>query len=298
MMAVGLRSRLHNIRVVYRRFKALVEHGITIPRRSEMERLRAQHDSNGDRLARSGYKIYSQHEEDGMIAEIFRRIGCRSHYFIEFGVGDGLENNTLALLMQEWKGIWLEADAECCRRILEGLPETIGSGQLAIKHALITRENIDALITGHNPPEEIDLLSIDIDGNDFHVWEQIRSVKARVVVIEYNPKFPPPIEYCMEYDASHQWDLSDHCGASLAFLERRFRARDYSLVACDVTGNNAFFVRSNLAETHFQGPFTARAKYEPARFDLVSIPSGHPPSYRTIERRLRLQKSVGSPETE
>ena len=178
-----------------------------------------------------------------------------------------------------------------------GLPETIGCGQLTIKHTFITRENIDALIREAHAPAEIDLLSIDIDGNEFHVWEQIQCVKARVVVIEYNPKFPPPIEYCMQYDANHCWDLSDHCGASLSYLERQFSARDYSLVACDVTGNNAFFVRSDLARAHFHGPFTAQAQYEAARFDLVSVPSGHPASYRTVERRVRFRQSSGQSET-
>src|ERR1035441_7135759 len=96
-MTVGFRRRLQNIQTLYRYCKVLAKHGLTIPRRSEMERLRAQRrDLGDDRLASWGYKIYRQHHEDGMIAEIFRRIGCQSRYFIEFGVGDGLENNSLA----------------------------------------------------------------------------------------------------------------------------------------------------------------------------------------------------------
>ncbi len=282
-----------NMRIFYRELRDLAEYGLIMSRRLEMNQLRVQaRHPNDDRLARWGYKIYSQHEEDGMIAEIFRRIGCKSRYFIEFGVGNGLENNTLALLIQGWKGVWIEGNEELCRRIRAGMPDTISSGQLIVKQALITRENIGDLLRAENPPQEVDLLSVDIDGNDYHVWERIDCVNARVVVIEYNPKFPPPVDYCMQYDASYCWDQSDCGGASLNFLERKFRDRGYSLVGCDVSGTNAFFVRSDVAAGHFQCSSTAEFHYEPARFDLVSIPSGHPPSYRTVETRVRLGREA------
>ncbi|HEX4227164.1 MAG TPA: hypothetical protein VHZ07_00740 [Bryobacteraceae bacterium] len=292
-MNLNLQRRVSGVYKFYKQSVALAEQALIIPRRSEMERLRAQDRyPRVDRLARWGYKIYSQHDEDGMIAEIFRRIGCESHYFIEFGVGAGLENNTLALLIQDWRGIWIEGNQEFYQKIRAGMPQTIGSGQLSLKQSFITRENIDHLISDEHPPAEIDLLSIDIDGNDFHVWDQIHCVRPRVVVIEYNPKFPPPLDYCMQYDASHCWDLTDHYGASLSFLERQFRIRGYSLVGCDVTGTNAFFVRTELAQKTFNCPFTAEFHYESARFDLVGVPSGHAPSYRTVEARVRSARST------
>jgi hypothetical protein len=287
-MNLNLRRRVRNMYTFYRHCIAVAEQASIAALQSELGRLRAQDHYRGvERLARWGYKIYSQHDEDGMIAEIFRRIGCQSRYFIELGVGEGLENNTLALLMQDWNGIWIEGRQESYRRIQAGMPHTIASGQLSVKHSFITRDNINSLIKEEHPPEEIDLLSIDIDGNDFHVWDQIHAVRPRVVVIEYNPKFPPPINYCMQYDARHSWDFTDHSGASLSFLERHFRTRGYSLVGCDVTGTNAFFVRADLAQESFRGPFNAEFHYEPARFHLVDIPSGHPPSYRTVETRIR-----------
>jgi hypothetical protein len=288
--SVGRRAR--RAYEVYRKWREITENGLTLARRTEINRLLAQDRYTcGQRLAAWGYKIYSQHHEDGMLAEIFRRIGCRSKYFVECGVGDGLENNTLALLMQDWKGVWIEGNPQYCDRIRQGMPRTIGSGQLILQQAFITSESIDNLIDAAHPPGEIDLLSIDIDGNDYHVWRRIKRVEPRVIVMEYNPKFPPPIEYCMEYNAAHMWDYTDQCGASLSFLEREFRERGYSLVACDITGTNAIFVRSDETPGCFSGPFTAEFHYEPPRFELGSVPSGHPPSYRTVETRMRLHSA-------
>jgi hypothetical protein len=283
---------IHGLRALYRSLRDLVEQQSTIAKREAIARLLTQDRySDESRLIRCGNKIYSQHHEDGMISEIFHRIGCRSRYFIEFGVGDGLENNTLALLMQDWKGAWIEGSRESCQKIQSGFNNTIESGQLTVQEGFITRDNIDDLIKAARPPQEVDLLSIDIDGNDFHVWERVECVQPRVVVIEYNPKFQPPIEYCMQYNPSHIWDLSDHCGASLSFLERRFRERGYRLIGCDLTGTNAFFIQADLAQRCFQGPFTAEFHYEPARFELRSVPSGHPASYRTLETRVKLGKA-------
>ncbi len=93
-----------------------------------------------------GYKLYSQNDEDGIIKEIFRRIGTTNKIFVEFGVGDGLENNTLALLFEDWQGLWIEGSAEYCSKITKGYPNTIVKKQLTITNAYINKDNINSLI--------------------------------------------------------------------------------------------------------------------------------------------------------
>jgi hypothetical protein len=253
----------------------------------ELDRLRASARYADARcLVPFGHKVYSQTDEDGILREVFRRIGVTSRTFVEFGVGNGLENNTLALLFDGWTGLWIEGSAGHLRAIEAGFAATLASGRLKARQAMITRENIDALIAADMPAGEIDLLSVDIDGNDVHVFEAIRCIDPRVVVIEYNAKFAPPIEFCMAYDPLHRWQHDDCFGASLAFLEKSFARRNYALVGCNVAGANAFFVRADLAGDRFAGPFTAERHYEPARYHLAGVPSGHPASYRALERAL------------
>ena len=267
--------------------------GSRTARRAEFDRLKAERLASQGPLALAphGAKTYSQNEEDGMLAELFRRIGTTNKVFVEFGVGNGLENNTVALLFDGWRGLWLEGSARQVERITNGFASVIAAGKLRVVHALLTRDNLDGLIAANLPPlpgPEIDLLSVDVDGNDLALFEAVASVRARAVVIEYNAKFAPPVAYGMAYDAAHAWSEDDCHGASLALLETRFAARGYALVGCDLTGANAFFVRADLAAGKFREPFTAAAHYEPPRFHLSRLPSGHPPSYRTLATAMPL----------
>ena len=107
---------------------------------------------------------------------------------------------------------------------------------------------MNGLISSHLPDGEIDLLSLDIDGNEYHIFESISSVEPRVIVIEYNAKFPPPIIYCMGYNEKHIWDSTDNFGASLKFLEIKLKEKGYDLIGCNLTGSNAFFVREHLTK--------------------------------------------------
>ena len=235
------------------------------------------------RLEPFGYKVYSQSDEDGYIAEIFQRIGVTNRCCVEIGAGDGQENNSVTLLMQGWTVKWLEAQSALARVAQERFGEMLRDGRLAVIDALIDRDNLPALLASLNLPAEPDLLSIDIDGNDYHVWKAVASIRPRVVVIEYNAKYPPPIEWVMPYDARHGWDGSDHVGASLQSLTNLAAEKGYALVGCNITGVNAFFVRNEFAADRFQRPYTAANHYHPARYFLAnSFISGHPPSLRYL----------------
>jgi len=227
------------------------------------------------RLEPFGYKVYSQNEEDGMIEEIFHRIGIKNRFFVEFGVQDGLECNSHFLLFQGWEGVFIEGDEKSVKKIRENFAPVLKSDKLTLIHHFITAENINDLISSTKALQigEIDLLSIDIDGNDYHIFKAINAINPRVVVIEFNAKFPPPTQYIMPYNPSHVWNLDDMHGASLESLSHLATQKGYNLVGTDIKGVNAFFVRKDLCGDLFPSDDSAKNLYN-APF-WVSTPTGH-----------------------
>jgi hypothetical protein len=231
---------------------------------------------NPMKLNRYEYRVFSQNGEDGIIEEIFRRVGTTNRYFVEFGAADGYENNTVFLLYRAWKGFWMDGDANLIRRANEHFKDRIGSGQIATKQAFITAENIEGLFQEAKVPKEFDFLSIDIDRNDYYVWRNIQNYSPRVVVIEYNPLLPPSVSWVIPYDPKAWWDGTSHTSASLKALELLGKEKGYSLVGCNTAGVNAFFVRNDLVGDKFAAPFTAENHYEPSRYHLNAYDSNHP----------------------
>ncbi len=223
------------------------------------------------RLEHYGFRVYSQNDEDGIIAHIFHVIGMANMSFIECGAGDGTENNTRKLLNEGWHGLWIDGDRQNVEIIRTTMDRQISAGQLSVTCAFITRENINDLILAAGFSGEVDLLSIDIDGNDAHVWRAISAVKPRVVCIEYNAFHRPPIEWTSDYDPDFRWDGHiGSSGASLKLLERIGNEKGYALVGCNITGVNAFFVRRDLGNERFSAPFTAEHHFR--RWLMASIP--------------------------
>ncbi len=223
-----------------------------------------------------GYKVYSQNDEDGIIHEIFQRIGCTDKRFIEFGVQDGLESNTHCLLHYGWGGMWIEGDRNYYQQINKKFHSVIQSGQLKVLNQYVNRENVNQIFKNSGFTGEIDLLSIDIDGNDYHVWKAIDCLRSRVVIIEYNAKFPPDLEWIMPYSGNYIWDGTDRHGASLKAFEKLGNQLGYCLVGTNITGTNAFFVREDLIGQKFIHSASAEMVYNPTRFSYIQFVSGHP----------------------
>jgi hypothetical protein len=228
------------------------------------------------RLMVHGAQYWSQNYEDGMIAEIFRRIGTVSKTFLEIGVGDGSENNTTALLAAGWSGWWIDGDRKCCESIaarLKGMPET--APRLKVRQALVSRENISGILAELQVPSEVDLFSLDIDLNTYHIWVALKNFRPRVVVVEYNAGIPPELAWIHPYEPDRVWDCTQDQGASLKAYELLGREFGYSLVGCDIVGMNAFFVRNDLLADKFAAPYTSENHYEPPRYGLW-FRWGHP----------------------
>lgn len=233
-----------------------------------------EHLNNPVFLEQYGFKVFSQNDEDGIIQEIFDRIGTTNKKFIEFGVQDGIECNSHYLLYKGWSGLWIEGYRPYFAQIQEKFSVVIDEGLLKVDCAFITKDNVNGLFVENGIQGEIDLLSIDVDGNDYYVWESIFAVNPRVVCIEYNGKYPPDCEWVMPYFSAHVWHENDYQGASLKSLEKLGRERGYQLVGTNVTGVNAFFVRDELVGNRFPLPAVAENLYNAPNYNLLHI-TGH-----------------------
>ena len=218
-------------------------------------------------LAPYGFTAYSQSDDDGMIEEMFRRIGTTNRQFIDFGCAEGIENNTTYLVLTGWTGLWMDGSEANIASIGKLFAQFVQSGKLQAKPAFITRENINGLIRDARMDPEPDLLSIDLDGNDYWIWEAIDVVRPRAVVIEYNAVFRPPHQIVQEYDAAFHWKSDAYYGASLKALEVLGTRKGYALVGCNFAGSNAYFVRNDLVSGKFSHPFTAEHHYREAMYD-------------------------------
>ena len=199
------------------------------------------------------YRIYSQSGEDGLLLYLFSRLGVTSCFFVEFGTGSGMECNSANLSLNfGWSGLLMdccELDIARARRYYEKMLGPDAS-RLRFQVCAVTAENINAVLRGSGVPNEIDLLSIDIDGNDYWVWNAIGVTSPRVVVIEYNALLGAEVARTVRYDPGGQsfraWPGGLYAGASLAALTALGWTKGYSLVGCTPGGVNAFFVRSDL----------------------------------------------------
>lgn len=220
-------------------------------------------------LARYEAQIFSQNGEDGILAELFRRIGVQDRIFVEIGTGNGIETNTTFLLaLLGWSGLWVEADEVGVSRAGVLFRKFIVEGRLRIKRHIVTAENVANILQSNYVPTEFDLLSLDIDRNTYHLWEALSAFRPRVVVVEYNASIPPSLDWKIEYVPDRAWNDSVYFGASLKAYELLGTGLGYSLVGCNIAGVNAFFVRNDLVGEYFLAPFSAERHYEPPRYWL------------------------------
>lgn len=223
-------------------------------------------------LVKHGYASFSQYDEDGIIEEIFYRIGTEKCRFCEIGVGgiENLENNTLQLLFKGWKGVWLEASSKNCSEIRDCLKKNSEMQEhLNLIESVVTAENINRISEEYDI-STVDLLSIDIDSFDYYVLEAIENLQARCVVLEYNAKFPPSMDWVVRPNDHSVSGKTSNFGASLAAYRRLMKDKNYELVACGLTGANAFFVRSDLALSNlFYIKMPIDFYYEPPRYHLA-----------------------------
>jgi hypothetical protein len=221
------------------------------------------------------FKVFSQFGDDGIIQYLIHRLQPLPDSFVEFGVENYRESNTRFLLLNNnWRGLLMDGDKDSIHYIKKD--DISWRHTLAARCVFITRDNINDLLTEAGFTGEIGLLSIDIDGIDYWVWEKLEVIEPVVVIVEYNSIFGPDLAVTVPYDPNfvrHQAHYSGQFwGASLRALALLAGRKGYSLLGCNSAGNNAYFVRNNKLG---QLPvFSAREAFVDARFRDSRSPSG------------------------
>ncbi len=221
-----------------------------------------------DDLHRYERRVYSQGGEDGVITRVFECIGTTNRYFVEFGAWDGqhLSNTANLRLHCGWTGLLMDGDGE--RR-----------DDALVKPAFITADNVNDVFAKHGVPESFDLLSLDVDGNEYWIWRALGPHRPRVVVVEYNIFFGLDVSRTIAYRPDHSWDETKYHGASLAALRKLGRAKGYSLIHTDTWAPNGLFVSDDeLPEALIDLPIEQVASWryrgepsDPLRRPWVSI---------------------------
>ena len=239
------------------------------------------------RLSETGFRRYSQTDEDGILHFLFSILGTVSKTCLEICAGNGAECNTANLIVNGgWQGWLVDGDA---RNVQLGTEFFRSFSEINVfppryVQAWITRGGVNALLAEHGCTGEIDLLSLDLDGVDYWIWEAIEAVSPRVVVLEYQNILGPDrawtVPYADDFNARDYPMTGVHpnfAGASLLAFTRLARRKGYRLVGTNLSAYNAFFVRDGLGEAQiptvtvadcFRNPWALRAMDE--RFASVS----------------------------
>lgn len=199
------------------------------------------------------FQVFSQWGEDGIIQSLVNSIAIKNKVFIEFGVQDYTESNTRFLLINNnWSGLVMDSSPENIRYIRQD--EIYWKYNLKAECAFIDRDNINTLLMNNGMIGDIGILSIDIDGNDYWVWEAIDCISPRIVICEYNSLFGSHRKVTIPYDQSFTRNKVHfsclYYGASIAALSHLADVKGYVLLGSNSAGNNLFFLRKDLVTNH------------------------------------------------
>lgn len=199
-------------------------------------------------IRKAEFKVFSQWGDDGIIEFLVSYLDIPSKTFIEFGVEDYTESNTRFLLInRNWSGLVMDGSKKSIDYIRKD--NIYWQHELTAKQVFVTKENINKEIVDSGFSGELGILHIDIDGNDYWIWEEIDSVNPVIVIVEYNSVFGKDHAFTVPYNPSfvrsekHFSDL--YFGASLKAFVMLGQSRGYSFIGCNTAGNNAYFVRKD-----------------------------------------------------
>jgi len=234
--------------------------------------------------ALDGYKVYSQNDEDGIIDSIFKDIDTTNKLFCEIGVGDCIENNTHYLVLKGWSGIWIDNEKKYINKLNKLIKK---NNKLEMYVKKISPENINSIfeeskIINKNYYKEIDFLSIDIDSYDLECLKSLEIIAPRLICIEYNPKFRHDTEIDIKKRDNFNWEYDDYFGSSLNSICKVMEVKKYKLVATNITGSNAFFVKNELYNKCKTKNQSVEELYSNPNFDLFSDDITHFPTNKYL----------------
>ncbi|MDD5242737.1 MAG: hypothetical protein PHU49_01860 [Syntrophorhabdaceae bacterium] len=203
-------------------------------------------------LSDTGFRNYSQFEEDGILLYIFAAVGVPYKTFIDIGSGDGINSNCANLAVNfGWRGLFIDGNPtniDRGKKYYAGNPDTALYPPTFVQ-AFIQRENINELIRDNGFAGEVDLMSIDIDGNDYWIWDALTVVEPHVVIIETHIEFGMnSIVVPYDKDYSYPGKHPDYHGASPVAMEKLARGKGYRLVGANNYGFNTIYIKNGIGE--------------------------------------------------
>jgi hypothetical protein len=195
-------------------------------------------------------RFYSQNGEDGIVQLLLAAVGTETRKTVEICAGDGVECNSANLIVTHgWTGLLVDGGDELVtrgRRFYEDNAET-WYWPPTLLQSWVTRDNVNALVHDAGFSGDIDVLTIDLDGVDYWIWEALDCVRSRIVIVEYNAGWGPEEAMTVPYSDSFAWEHgSQYFGASLGAMITLARRKGYRFVGTNSYGFNAFFVRDDL----------------------------------------------------
>lgn len=217
--------------------------------RQSLGRIEERQTANASSLRASEFQVYSQWGVDGILQYLLRHVPVPNHTFVEFGVETYQEANTRWLLTEhQWNGLVIDG-SEANIHHIQADP-IYWQHELKAIQSFITRENINELITNAGISGKIGLLSVDVDGVDYWIWEAIHVIDPAIVVVEYNSLLGAEAALTVPYDPAFVRSVAHHScnyyGASLAAFVALGKRKGYALVGANSAGNNAFFIKREL----------------------------------------------------
>lgn len=249
-------------------------------------------DSILNNIHESEFKVFSQHGDDGIIQFLVDYLEIKNKSFVEFGVENYLEANTRYLLIENnWRGLILDGSKKHMDYVK--FDQIYWKYNLTAVNAFITKGNINNLLQSNGFEGEIGLLHIDIDGNDYWIWDTINVVKPIILILGYNSLFGAENTWTIPYAADFFRTNSHHSnlyyGASLASLVNLSEKKGYVFIGCNSAGNNAYFVKKEFAKN--LKPKTSQEGYVEAQFRESRDEKGKL-TYLNIEQQLELIKGL------
>lgn len=199
------------------------------------------------------FRIYSQWGDDGIIQWLISKIPQLPKRFVEFGVENYIESNTRFLMVSNnWSGLVMDGSIEKIKWLKKR--KWYWRYDLTAKHSFLTCGNVDQIIDEWASGEAVGLLHIDVDGNDYWLWDAIQCIEPSIVIVEYNALFGPKRAISVPYKSDFRRHGAHHsgqyAGASLSALTHLAEKKGYALVGTNSAGNNAYFVHaSKLSDT-------------------------------------------------
>ena len=198
------------------------------------------------RILTQRFHVVSQNEEDGITLALINLAGTTNRRFLELGCGTNGGNTGFLAETCGWTGLMADGNPKCAGEV-ETRFTRYG---VDTKLVWITRDNVNQLVRDHRLDGEIDLLSLDLDGNDYWVWRALDACSPRIVVLEFNREFGADRAVTVQYDPTFKRDQTvtvPFWGASLAAFEQLGREKGYRLVLVEPSGVNAYLLRNDVA---------------------------------------------------